>query len=371
MRRILKWLLIAAVVLVVIGAIQVFRRMEQLGQFITLEKVVPGQCRTIAAPPGPEDLVIDRTNAILFVSSDDRRAGDTGAGGIYRLDPRQIDQPAVLLTGEGSGTPSPFHPHGISLYTGPDGSRTLMVVNHRSAGMDNIQSDAHAIEIFDVTGTGASTALRHRSTITSSVITSPNDVLAISADSFYVTNHLGSETAFGARLETVLGLNRANVVWFDGQSARKVAEGLGFANGIAMSPDGATVYVAETMARRLKAYHRDAATGALTLAIEGFFGTGLDNIDVAPDGALWIGSHPRMIDFVGHADDPSQRSPSQILRVEPQAGGAARTLYTDDGSEISGISAAVEFEKTIFAGAVFEPKLLVCPWTTTPEPPAP
>ena len=99
---------------------------------------------------------------------------------------------------------------------------------------------------------------------------------------------------------------------------------------------------AESGGRRLSAYARDVATGALSLAQDGFFGTGLDNIDVAPDGALWIGAHPRMVDFLYHAQDPSKLSPSQILRVEPQAGGAARTLYTDMGGEISAVSVAVE-----------------------------
>ncbi len=365
MRRVIKWTLIVLVIVLVLGAIQTFRRLEEAGQFITLDKVTPGICRTISAPPGVEDLDLAPGRRYAFLSSDDRRAGLAGHGGIFRLDLDSIDTPSVELSGAGSGAPAIFHPHGISVWTGPDGQAVLMVVNHRGP-MQSVTPSDHAVEIFDIIDQDGAPTLRHRRTVELAEFRSPNDLVATGPDSFYVTNIFGSDTATGVALEGFLGFHRSNLVWFDGQSARVVVDGLGLANGVDISPDGATIYVAETGARRLKAYARDAATGALTLMNDGFFGTGLDNINVADDGALWIGAHPRMIDFLGHASDPASLSPSQVLRVEPQAGGAARTLYTDHGSEISGVSAAIERDGVIVAGAVFEPRLLVCQWTETP-----
>jgi arylesterase/paraoxonase len=372
MANLLKWALIVAVTIVVFGSIQVFRRMEEMGQFITLEKVVPGACLVVNAPPGPEDLAADRAGGVVVLSSENRRAALAGApvdGAIYAFDPARVETAPVLLTGPGTATPSPFHPAGISLYTDETGKRTLMVANRRNADAISVNPDDYAVEIFDVSGAGPTMTLAHRRTVTSPLFRSLNDIAAVSPDSFYATNTLGSDTAFGARLEVLLGLSRADVLWFDGASAVTAASGMGLANGIDASPDGSTVYVSETGARRLKAFQRDAATGGLTLVNDGFFGTGLDNINVAPDGALWIGAHPRLIDLYWHASDASQPSPSQVLRVEPQAGGAARTLYTDMGYEISGVSAAVELNGKIVAGALFEPKLLVCDWTATPPPP--
>lgn len=375
MRSFLKWFLIAAVIVLVFGSIQAFRRYDELGGFVSIEKVSPGQCRTIPAPPGVEDIAIDRVARIAFLSSDDRRASAAGKpveGGIYALDLDDIEKPPVLLTGPASGTVPGFHPHGISLHVKPDGTRTLMVVNHKNPTESfSPNADDHAVEIYDVIENAGAVSLDHRRSISLPEITSPNDVAAVGPDQFYITNMIGSETSLGATLEALLGLKRANLVYFDGKSARKVVEGLGYANGVNVSLDGQTVYVAETGARRLSAYTRDAATGALTLTIDQFFGTGLDNIDIAPDGAIWIGAHPKIIDFLSHASDPASLSPSQIIRVEPQAGGAARTLYADDGSQFSGVATAVEFEGKIIAGPVFDPKLLVCDWTIREPAPAP
>lgn len=378
MRRILKWTLIVFAVVFVLVSIQIVRRLEAMGQFTSIEKVSPGQCRIIAGPPGVEDLQIDHTARIAFLSSDDRRASMAGQpvnGGIYALPIDAPDTKPRLLTGEGSGTPAIFHPHGLSLFVAPDGTRTLMVVNHADPAAMRAEPAQQSVEIFDVTGAGDSLALRHRRTVHADDITAPNDVVAVSADSFYVTNMVGSSSGIGEALEGLFGLKRAYVVYYDGAKSARAIEGLSYANGINLTADGATLYVAESLGRRLSAYARDTATGALTLNQDGFFGTGLDNIDIAEDGALWIGAHPRMGDFLLHANDASNLSPSQILRIEPQAGGAARTLYTDDGSQISAVSAAVTFKGTdgitrFLAGAVFEPKLLVCDWTA-PTPPGP
>ena len=365
MRSFLKWTLIGLVVLAVFGSIQIFRRLWDAGQFVTLEKVTPGQCRLIDSPPGVEDIAIDRASGVAILSSDDRRAGTAGAGGLYALDLDDLSKPATLLYGSGDGATGPFHPHGVSLYTAPDGALTLMVVNHR-AGLESVVPADHAVEIFDVARDGRGLRLVHRRTVESELYRSPNDLVAVSPDSFYVTNMLGSDTALGVTLEMFLGLNRSNVLWFDGAVMSKALEGLGMANGINVSPDGATVYVAAMSERRLRAYARNAETGALSLVNEGYFGTWFDNIDVAPDGALWIGAHPRMVDFLSHSSDPTQPSPSQILRVEPQAGGAARSLYTDEGHQISGVSVAVEHNRKIIAGTVFGAQLLVCDWDRTP-----
>ncbi len=380
MRRILKWSLIVLVVVLVLGAIQLFRRLEELGQFTQLEKVSPGQCSVISAPPGVEDLQIDHASRIALLSSDDRRANAAGnfvSGGIYALPIDDPGRPARLLTGPDSGAPAKFRPHGISLYVAPDGARTLMVVNHHTAEAMATDWQAHSVEIFDVSGSGDALSLRHRRTVSAPLMSAPNDLVAVSPDSFYVSNMIGSTSAIGAGLEAFLGLKRSSLLWFDGAAMSYAVQGLAYANGVNVSPDGKTIYVAETGGRRLSAYDRDVATGVLTLKQDGFFGTGLDNIDVAPDGALWIGAHPRMVDFLYHAADPKELSPSQILRIEPQAGGAARTLYTDMGTEFSGVSAAVVFDgadgvRRFLAGAVFEPKLLLCDWTApTPQDPPP
>src|SRR5881628_2053132 len=68
--------------------------------------------------------------------------------------------------------------------------------------------------------------------------------------------------------------------------------GLGGATGVAVSPDGRNIYAAGEVDDALAVFHRDSATGALTFvemqkeAVGGVDGlTGADGIAISPDGA--------------------------------------------------------------------------------------
>ena len=88
---------------------------------------------------------------------------------------------------------------------------------------------------------------------------------------------------------------------------------------------------------------------------------GLDNIDVDSEGNLWIGAHPRLLDFAAHAQDPKNLSPSAVVKVTPAGDATAfETIYVNTGEEISGGSVAVHDESRLVIGSVFEPKYLNC-----------
>jgi len=65
------------------------------------------------------------------------------------------------------------------------------------------------------------------------------------------------------------------------------AEGLLFANGIALDEANAAIYLAETMAHRLLRFRIDA-TGALTDRTVLAELVGPDNVELGPDGRLWV-----------------------------------------------------------------------------------
>jgi arylesterase/paraoxonase len=136
-----------------------------------------------------------------------------------------------------------------------------------------------------------------------------------------------------------------------------VASGLRFANGIAVTADGATVYVTETTGRRLLAFARAGPSGALTLVAEHATTSGLDNVSLDAEGRLWVGAHPKMLDFVGHAADAAKRSPSQVLRARYDA--TARRfdvdeVALDDGAALSGCSVALPLGGgRVLLGSVF------------------
>jgi arylesterase / paraoxonase len=317
-------------------------------------KPVPRVCKTLSDVTGVEDIAVDSKDGLVFLSATDRRAIAQGkpskADGIYTAALAHPESGFKRL----DGAPDLFHPHGISLYRAPDGSLTLMAVNHMTP-------ERSAVDIFEVdTANGA--RLKETGDIQGDKLIHPNDVAAVGKDQFYVTNDHGSRTELGMTLENYLTLPRANVLFFDGMIFREAATGLVFANGINVSPDGNHVYVAESTARRVQTFKRDPFTGRLTPENAFAFPSGPDNIDVGDKGDLWIAGHPKMFDLVAYASDPSKPSPTEIFHVRV-AGGipqSAEPVYVNPGREIGAGSVGAQAGRNIFIGSIFDPKILEC-----------
>lgn len=356
-------LLIGAVITAAIVSYVGIRAGTRTGEFTTLVPVFDGTCAPVlTGMPGAEDMVLDRASGTLFVSSDDRRQWDGATpvrGAIHAVPLAQaatVLQPADMT----GGAPAAFHPHGLSLWRGADGTRVLMVVNHTR------RSDpaGTTVELFDVADNNALTLRR---TVAIPGLTRINDVAATGPDSFYATSESRlAPGSFGEIAATVLadGGTSGAVWYFDGQTGREVATGIGFANSPALSPDGRRLYVSGTLDRTLHIFDRDPATGALTPAEKVFIGSGLDNLDVEPDGRIWIGSHPKLFTWLAHARDPANVAPSQVLVVEPAAsgsGGAVDQVLLQDGTrDFSGATVAVRDGSTLVMGSVFDRGIRVC-----------
>jgi arylesterase/paraoxonase len=326
-----------------------YRIVTRSGMLRTIVPHHEGACRTVTGIVGGEDVTIDRETMTAYVSADDRRAVAAGAprrGEIYALDVTRPDAAPVALTG---GAPADFHPHGISLWRGPDGRRRLFAVNH-------LQSGDHSVVIFDVGADGLAVA----ESIAYPDLRSPNDLVAVGPRQFYATNdRYYRDPGLMATLEGYLQLPFASVSYFDGSAGRIVAGGLVFTNGINVTPDGGTVYVAEFLGRSIRVYDRDPASGALaardTIPLE----TLPDNIELDEAGLLWIGAHPKIFDLLAHGEDATKRAPSQVLRIDPRTR-TVDEVFLDDGTLLSGSSAAAVAGDRMFIGTVFDPRILVC-----------
>ena len=361
---------IASGVLLLLLSAFVVRTLLKANFFATLQPEFAGTCRAMASPPGPEDLAIDRATGTLYLSSYDRRSTWGGQdsdvnGGIYSLDLHDPLAGFVLMSDPvtasgGSGPIAPFRPHGISLFVSESGTKTLMAVSHPGDGLNTIEIfDLYEEELEGMTVR----QLVHRESVSDSALVSPNDVVAIDGQRFYATNDHGSTSDFGKTLEDFLCQDKSNVIYFDGQEARVVAEALRYANGINVSADGGTLSVAETTGQSVRFYDRDLASGGLILSDKVDVATGVDNIDVAPDGALWVAGHPQPLKFLGHSKDKANLSPSHIIHIERNEdgiGGKVDQIYLNLGEEISGSSVAVVYRNQMFIGQVFDDHILIC-----------
>ena len=75
----------------------------------------------------------------------------------------------------------------------------------------------------------------------------------------------------------------------------------------------------------------------------------MDNIELDNDGGLWIGSHPKLLTFIDHAENPDAVSPSQVLRLSMDENRSyiVQEIYLSTGEDLSGSSVAAVYDNTL------------------------
>ena len=345
-----KWFLITLLLVILLCAGWLVELMWSAGQFKSIDAHFSGTCRPVTGVVGAEDITIHPRTGIAYISVCDRRAvssGKPGNGGIFAYDLNTNGAQTINLTPD---VDADFQPHGISLYAGKEGRDALFVVNH--------QGKKNTIEIFLL----QDGQLVHQNTVADPALVSPNDLVAVGPEQFYVTNDHRHPGGLKRLVEEYGRQSWSNVLFYTGAEFVEVADGLGYANGINVSPDGKRLYVSTTVERALHVYDRNPTTHAIALKETIDLNTGLDNIELDTAGHLYIAAHPKLLTFVKHSKDAGILSPSQILRLDAQSdsGYREKEIYLDTGMEISASSVAAVRGKRMLIGSVFDPKFLDC-----------
>ncbi len=207
---------------------------------------------------GPEDITVDRERAIAYISASPRieekgaaraNAHSLPQGGLYTLDLAELNRcdcgplPLHDLT-SGVMTGVDFHPHGLSLWIDPvSRGRTLFVINHpqlRDANGD-WKPVKSTVERFTVSDDGLALS-RHRPPTDLVETCNVNDVAAIDADRFLVTDSTRGCTTAANLWDLLTGRRTGRVLLFSktGEPA-EVIGGLAFANGITIMPADAAL----------------------------------------------------------------------------------------------------------------------------------
>jgi hypothetical protein len=319
-----------SVIILAVLISQTIKLVSNSGLGLTVEPMSLLQCDALTGPVGAEDITIDAYNQVAYIGADDRRSYLKSGkpveqnGAIWLLDLSKADSQPVQLTTDMKGV---FHPHGISLRRGLKGEALeLYVVNHISA-------NEHEIDIFDITSPGVLT-LRRR--VSYPEMISPNDLVVVAKDQFYVTNDHGfAHNTIMNKLEDYLSLSMSSVTYFDGEKGHKVIGGLSMANGIALSSDNKTLYVAESLARSVSRYRQ----GASPLDWEYLDSVSVeftaDNLEWTDNGKLLVAGNPRAFDFLAHVNDPSNVSPSEVATITvSEKSMQAETIYRNSGEAL-------------------------------------
>src|SRR5262249_9677087 len=156
-----------------------------------------------------------------------------------------------------------------------------------------------------------------RATLTDPLLVMPNDIVAVGVDRFYLTNTHRHPPGMMQTIETYLRLKGAQVLFYGPGGFRPPLTDGVLPHRIHLSRGGRTLYVAAMPERRVRVYDRNPTTETLTPRETIFLGTAPDNIEIADDGGVWIGAHPKLLQTAAHAQDAAKLSPSQVLRIAP------------------------------------------------------
>jgi arylesterase / paraoxonase len=351
MRRFFNVLLRLILLLVVVVALLTTVLAYRGSWFRNVQPAFAGDCKSLPLPGSAEDIQPDRERGIVYLSVMDRQSlvGEGDVQGTVL----QVDLSRATLNTEPAlaNQPDHFRPHGLSLYIDNQGQRYLFAINHPV----HRGSEPERVELFRQNESGT---FEHIDTFTDPEFLSPNDLVAVGPRQFYIANDKSGD-GFAA-IGQLFGIGASPLTYFDNGKTRTVLNDIASGSGINVSADGNTLYVAETMAQRIRVLKREPVTGNVSDVRRIPIRPSPDNIDITPDGSLWIGAHPNTLKLIRHFI-AGQPAPSQVLRVRLEGNSVEQeNIFLDDGKILSASSVGVSFGKLLLIGSITQPALLIC-----------
>lgn len=343
MKTVKKILLIAFFVLFSVVAYDFI----STGLFRTVENHFDGETVMEIGLKGAEDITISTTDSFAVISSTargDYPPKEPEKGGLYLMELKSGNYVVKHLTHNFQGS---FAPHGISMFK-HDSTYTIAAINH--------SDDGHSIEFFELAGE----ELTHTRTEKSTALVSPNDLVLIDQNRFYVTNDHGYTEGFRKVVEEYGNMAVSNVLYYDGEYYKEVANGIAYANGVNLDTERNLLFVSSPRRFQIKVYEREA-DGSLTFLENIPCGVGVDNLEFDTDGNIWSGGHPKLLAFASYAKGKNETAPSEVVKVSYRGKGDfnVESVYSNDGSQVSGTSVAAPFGDLLLLGTVKDSKMLV------------
>ena len=194
---------------------------------------------------------------------------------------------------------------------------------------------------------------------------SPNDVLLVAKEKFYVGNDKGGVST-ADKIQEQMGRPMSTVVFYDGKSASIAMKNLSSVSGINLSLDQGTVYASETNAKRMAILKRNLIDGSLekikTIKLTG----SPDNINVSEDGSLVVANIPKVLALIQHfialQNNEYKPAPSQVVQIDFDEKGNhfSKELFMSDGYDISTTSVGAIWSNKLFMGSIDDNQMYVC-----------
>jgi arylesterase/paraoxonase len=345
-----KPLALALICILLVALAAGFELLRFAGFFSAVKPEFSGACRAIALAGSSEDIQIDRQRGIAYLSYLDRVSsyrGEAVNGSIMLLDLNLLEPaPRAAM----SFDPGNFRPHGMSLWQQPGQPTRLFAISH-------VSKLEHVVEIADQGGSGFVPG----ATIRDATFAHPNAIAAVGPEQFYLVNDRPRQSAGQEKLTALLRRHNGSLVFYDGAKGTTLLSNLQYPVGLALSPDRSRIYIAEATGKALRIFRRHPADGVPTLEEVVDLGTAPDNLNVDHGGVVWMAAHPKLLSFTAHAKHPEKRSPTQVLRFDPNGPEPRlRQVYLDDGAQISAGTVAARWRDEFLIGALLDKKVLIC-----------
>lgn len=330
-------------------SIKIYYSLQKAGYFLTIENYFKGSVNILQSPEGIEDIEIDDSLNIAYLSSLDRRNGGA-LGAIYSKDLNNENSKFINLTQKFNF--KEFKPHGISLVESKN-RKFLFVINH--------STKFEEVLIFEIINQNLNLIKK----IHDDKFKSLNDISALNLNEFFVTNDHNSRPSFGRTLSDIASIYTGNIVYYNSGISRIIEDNIGYANGINVSKNKKYLFASSTLNNELYVY--DLSNKLKISKINSHnLGISPDNIDIDQEENLYIACHPKTLQFMAHAKEKKNKSSSAIIKIiylpNTDYKFLQEGLFVDDGMKISGSSVAAQFVKnnktTFLVGSVFESKIL-------------
>lgn len=309
-------------------------------------------CKIYKNITGAEDLTtVDEGRTVLLSVTDRQDISETKvAPGIYRYVGE--GEPRLLQAIEGE-------PHGIASFPSEGGSRVYLIVHKKD--------EDDSVHIYDWSNAQQTLTLAKKIAFKS--VRSLNGITALSGDRFFASQDLKMAPGFFQEIEKALRLPLGKVWFYDGESAAPsvAREDILYPNGLAVSPDEKTLYLASMTGKSLIVYDL-AFTAAKRAELKW---QGEWPLKTAPDNLKWdedsllIGTHRKLITLLLHSHDAKRfRAPSQLIRVKGLPEKAEiEELYATSGGGVEAVASGVVLknsQKHIIMGGIWSVGMLDC-----------
>jgi hypothetical protein len=303
----------------------------------------PYSCYKIEGIAGPEDFVY-LEEGIFLVSSHNRRDLES-LGEIYSYNPKTNQVQLIPRINEPENFS--FRPHGID-YRKP----YLYVILHGNT----MDTKWHSVAIYEF----KNNELIFKKNFQHELIVSPNDLITLSENEFYITNDMKHRASYFELFKTLfLGINYGSIAYcnMEKQFCQIVSDELGFPNSLAIVDR--KLFVSTTLENKIYEFRIDKNNPAiLTSKKEVAEIAGADNI-IYYNEKLYITSHPSIMRFMQHSSNAEKYSPSLAYEIDPNTYKTV-PIFEDSGKKISAASVIIKLNKELFIGQVFNPYLLRC-----------